>query len=57
MIFSASVTSNHWFSHLLTYEHDTNSCSHAGIVNVVKDAIEQFARPVYMVSSVLYIIV
>jgi hypothetical protein len=26
-----------------------NSCSHAGIVNVVKDAVEKFSRPIYMV--------
>ena len=26
-------------------------CSHAGIVNVVKDAIDTFSRPVYMVSG------
>ena len=25
------------------------SCSHAGILNVVKDAIKTFARPIYMV--------
>lgn len=28
-----------------------SSCSHAGICNVVTDAIERFQRPVYMVSS------
>ena len=28
-----------------------SSCSHAGICNVVTDAIERFGRPVYMVSS------
>jgi 7,8-dihydropterin-6-yl-methyl-4-(beta-D-ribofuranosyl)aminobenzene 5'-phosphate synthase len=27
----------------------TDSCSHAGIVNVVKDAVERFSRPIYMV--------
>ena len=26
-----------------------DSCSHAGIVNVVKDAVERFSRPIYMV--------
>ena len=26
-------------------------CSHAGIVNVVKDAVDRFSRPIYMVSS------
>jgi metal-dependent hydrolase (beta-lactamase superfamily II) len=30
-------------------------CSHAGIVNVVKDAISKFDRPVYMVR-LLYVL-
>ena len=29
-----------------------SSCSHAGICNVVTDAIKRFQRPVYMVSVV-----
>lgn len=28
-----------------------SSCSHAGIVNVIKDALSHFARPIYMVLS------
>ena len=28
-----------------------SSCSHAGICNVVTDAIKRFQRPVYMVST------
>jgi metal-dependent hydrolase (beta-lactamase superfamily II) len=28
-----------------------SSCSHAGICNVVTDAMERFQRPVYMVSG------
>ena len=27
-------------------------CSHAGIVNVVKDAVRKLVRPVYMVSRI-----
>ena len=30
-----------------------SSCSHAGIVNVVKDAVQTLKRPVYMVSAAL----
>lgn len=30
------------------------SCSHAGIVNVVKDAVAKFAKPIYMVNSLYY---
>ncbi|CAA7259091.1 unnamed protein product [Cyclocybe aegerita] len=32
-----------------------SSCSHAGIVNVVKDAINMFARPIYMVIGGLHL--
>ncbi|KAH9940423.1 beta-lactamase-like protein [Epithele typhae] len=32
-----------------------SSCSHAGIVNVVKDAINTFARPVYMIIGGLHL--
>ncbi|KAI0328412.1 hypothetical protein GY45DRAFT_1326427 [Cubamyces sp. BRFM 1775] len=32
-----------------------SACSHAGIVNVLKDAIEKFARPVYMVIGGLHL--
>ena len=28
----------------------SRSCSHAGIVNVVKDAVDRFSRPIYMVT-------
>lgn len=28
-----------------------SACSHAGIVNVVRDAIAKFSRPVYMVRG------
>lgn len=31
------------------------SCSHAGIVNVVKNAVDVFKRPIYMVSHKLII--
>jgi len=31
------------------------SCSHAGIVNVVKDAVSVFSRPVYMVIGGLHL--
>lgn len=27
-----------------------SACSHAGIVNVVRDAIAEFSRPIHMVS-------
>ncbi|KAF8119813.1 hypothetical protein EV363DRAFT_1591087 [Boletus edulis] len=30
-----------------------SACSHAGIVNVVKDAVQKLVRPVYMVSGAL----
>jgi len=30
------------------------SCSHAGIVNVVKDALTKFSRPIYMVRSFFF---
>lgn len=29
----------------------TIRCSHAGIVNVVKDAVQRFSRPIHMVGS------
>lgn len=29
----------------------SRSCSHAGIINVVRDAIDKFKRPVHMVRS------
>ncbi|KDR75785.1 hypothetical protein GALMADRAFT_97658 [Galerina marginata CBS 339.88] len=32
-----------------------SACSHAGIVNVVKDAVEDFKRPVYMVIGGLHL--
>lgn len=32
---------------------DLCRCSHAGIVNVVKDAVRKLVRPVYMVSRIL----
>ncbi|KAI0666693.1 beta-lactamase-like protein [Trametes maxima] len=32
-----------------------SACSHAGIVNVVKDAVEKFARPVYMIVGGLHL--
>ncbi|KAF5370822.1 hypothetical protein D9758_001983 [Tetrapyrgos nigripes] len=32
-----------------------SACSHAGIVNVVKDAVSKFARPVYMVIGGLHL--
>jgi 7,8-dihydropterin-6-yl-methyl-4-(beta-D-ribofuranosyl)aminobenzene 5'-phosphate synthase len=28
-----------------------SSCTHAGIVNVVRDAIAKFSRPIYMVRG------
>ncbi|KAJ3748865.1 beta-lactamase-like protein [Lentinula detonsa] len=33
-----------------------SACSHAGIVNVVKDAISQFSRPVYMIIGGLHLV-
>lgn len=33
-----------------------NSCSHAGIVNVVKDAIKRFSRPIYMVRCCHFLV-
>ncbi|KAI9059121.1 hypothetical protein FKP32DRAFT_1761112 [Trametes sanguinea] len=32
-----------------------SACSHAGIVNVVKDAVEKFSRPVYMIIGGLHL--
>ncbi|KAI0360827.1 hypothetical protein OH77DRAFT_1418843 [Trametes cingulata] len=32
-----------------------SACSHAGIVNVVKDAVEKFSRPVYMIVGGLHL--
>ncbi|KAI0779967.1 beta-lactamase-like protein [Fomes fomentarius] len=32
-----------------------SSCSHAGIVNVVKDAVDKFSRPIYMVIGGLHL--
>jgi len=32
-----------------------SACSHAGIVNVVKDAIKKFSRPVYMIVGGLHL--
>jgi len=32
-----------------------SACSHAGIVNVVKDAISSFSRPVYMLIGGLHL--
>lgn len=32
-----------------------SACSHAGIVNVVKDAVEKFSRPIYMLIGGLHL--
>ncbi|KAH6904950.1 metallo-beta-lactamase superfamily protein [Coprinopsis sp. MPI-PUGE-AT-0042] len=32
-----------------------SSCSHAGIVNVVKDAVKTFGRPIYMIAGGLHL--
>ncbi|KAH9832331.1 beta-lactamase-like protein [Rhodofomes roseus] len=32
-----------------------SACSHAGIVNVVKDAVAQFSRPIYMIIGGLHL--
>ncbi|KAI0745019.1 beta-lactamase-like protein [Earliella scabrosa] len=32
-----------------------SACSHAGIVNVVRDAVDKFARPIYMVIGGLHL--
>ncbi|KAI0305548.1 metallo-beta-lactamase protein [Multifurca ochricompacta] len=32
-----------------------SACSHAGIVNVVKDAVERFSRPIYMIVGGLHL--
>ncbi|KAI0644381.1 beta-lactamase-like protein [Trametes meyenii] len=32
-----------------------SACSHAGIVNVVKDAVDKFSRPVYMIVGGLHL--
>ncbi|KIJ07141.1 hypothetical protein PAXINDRAFT_140191 [Paxillus involutus ATCC 200175] len=32
-----------------------SACSHAGIVNVVKDAVQRFSRPIYMVIGGLHL--
>ena len=40
-----------WRASVLMHKVAARSCSHAGIVNVVKDAVDRFSRPIYMVTS------
>ena len=34
-----------------------SACSHAGIVNIIRDAIAKFSRPIHMVRSFIIIII
>lgn len=51
VIFSAFVHSLSPSKRRLTPVRSSR-CSHAGIVNVVKDAVRKLVRPVYMVSRI-----
>jgi len=49
VVFSAWVL--HFYrASLLLLSCSSFSCSHAGIVNVIKDVLSVFHRPIYMVS-------
>lgn len=50
VIFSAYVLGENSCRYFSTHQHN-HSCSHAGIVNVVRDAVSKFHRPIYMVRS------
>ncbi|KAF8431520.1 hypothetical protein L210DRAFT_3651066 [Boletus edulis BED1] len=63
-VLERTVPRRKWMDHLMDERYTAidiagkglvifSACSHAGIVNVVKDAVQKLVRPVYMVSGAL----